>query len=312
MDYNDIPLFVRVVEDGSFTAAAEKLGLQKSSVSRNVLRLERELGVRLLQRTTRKLSLTEAGQAYYERVRGAVAGVDEAADAARELGGEPRGVVRMTAPPDAPQALALAEALASFHEKYPGIHVECELSGRRVDLVAEGFDLAVRGGKLEDSTLVARRIGTPERLPFASPEYLRRRGRPKTLADLARHDCILFRARGGRAVWTLTGARGPENVEVTGPLTVDEMTFAMRACAAGLGIALLPTIVAREASLRGEIELALPGYAVTNGDVNVVLPSAAFVPARVTLLRDHLVAHLERLLGEARQQCSKHRARQGR
>src|SRR5262245_34683681 len=122
MDYNDIPLFVQVVEAGSFTAAAEALGTQKSSVSRSVSRLEKELGVRLLQRTTRKLALTDAGQAFFERVRAAVSGVDEAADAVKELGAEPRGVVRVAAVPEA-HVLGMPEAIADFCEKYPGIHV---------------------------------------------------------------------------------------------------------------------------------------------------------------------------------------------
>ena len=308
MDYNDIPLFLRVVESGGFTAAATALGIQKSSLSRSVSRLERELGVRLLQRTTRKLSLTEAGQAYYERVRGALAGVDEATDVVRELGEEPRGIVRISATPDS-DAIGLDVALARFCEKYPGIHVECAFTVRRVDLIAEGFDLAVRGGKLDDSTLVARRIGAPPVLAFAAPAYLRRRGRPKTLADLAQHDCVLFRARGGRATWTLTGPRGAESVEVSGRISVDDMTFALHACSAGLGIALIPAPTARAAAEQGEIELVLSGYMMSYVEVHVVLPSARFVPARVALLRDHLVAELGRHIAESTQQCSKHHQR---
>src|SRR5260221_3173738 len=140
MDYNDVPLFVRVVDAGSFTAVAALLGVQKSSVSRGIARLERDLGVRLLQRTTRKLALTDAGQAFYERVRAAVTGVDAAASAVRELGGEPRGAVRVTAPPDA-STFSIAEAIARFVKRYPAIHVELSLTSRVVDLVAEGFDL---------------------------------------------------------------------------------------------------------------------------------------------------------------------------
>jgi len=310
MDYNDIPLFVRVVESGSFTAAAAALGTQKSSVSRSVSRLERELGVRLLQRTTRKLALTDAGQAFFERVRGAVAGVDEAAEAVRELGAEPRGVVRLAALPDS-YILGLAEAIARFCEKYPAIHVECELSVRRVDLVAEGFDLAVRGGALEDSTLVVSRVGVPHLLLFASPAYLRRRGRPRKLADLANHDCVLFRAHGGRATWTLNGPNGEDSVEVKGPISVDEMTFAARACLAGVGIALLPTTMAREMTTRGELEALLVDHALASVELNVVLPSSLFVPTRVALLRDHLVQHLRHEMAEATRECARHRRKSG-
>ncbi len=308
MDLNDIPLFVHVVESGSFTAAADALGVQKSAVSRGVSRLEEELGVRLLQRTTRKLSLTDAGKTFFERVRSSVSGLREAADAVRELGGEPRGNVRITAPPDAHE-LGLAEAIARFCEQYPGIHVECALTSRRVDLVAEGFDLAVRAGALEDSTLVARRLGAPPLVLFASPAYLRRRGRPKVLTDVAKHDCILFRGHGGRDTWTLTGPHGSESVEVTGPLSVDNMSFALRACAFGVGIALLPTSIARKLVEQGELAVLLPDLAVTSGEISVVLPSSAFVPARVMLLRDHLVLHLAREVAESTKRCSARRAK---
>src|SRR5258708_17286374 len=180
MDYNAIRLFVRVVESRSVTAAAEALGREKSSVSRAVARLESDLGVRLLQRTTRKLALTDAGQAFYERVRTSVAGVDEAANAVRELGSEPRGVVRMTAPPDV-DVLGLGEVIAEFVERHPAIQVDVSMSSRQVDLVAEGFDLALRAGRLMDSSLVARRIGSADLAMFASPQYLKRRGRPTTV-----------------------------------------------------------------------------------------------------------------------------------
>jgi DNA-binding transcriptional LysR family regulator len=178
-----------------------------------------------------------------------------------------------------------------------------------VDLVAEGFDLAIRAGHLEDSTLVARRVGVPVLVLCASPAYLRRRGRPKAFSDLASHDAVLFRPHGGRATWTLTGPAGDESVEVTGRVSVDEISFAMRACAAGLGIALLPTSLAREPALRGEIESVLSDYSATIGEVSVVLPSSAFVPARVALLRDHLVEHLQREIAESLRQCTNHRPR---
>src|SRR5262249_35707706 len=147
MDFNDVPLFVRVVDLGSFTAAAEALGREKSSVSRAISRLEDDLGVRLLQRTTRKLALTDAGQACYERVRVSVASLADAADAVRELGSEPRGLIRLTAPSDA-ASFGLADVLAQFAVAYPGIRVEVALTSRHVDLVAEGFDMALRAGRL--------------------------------------------------------------------------------------------------------------------------------------------------------------------
>ena len=306
MDYNDIPLFVRVVETHSFTAAAEALGREKSSVSRAIARLESDLGVRLLQRTTRKLALTDAGQAFYERVRASVSGVEEAASAVRELGTEPRGVIRATAPPDS-HIFGLGEALADFVERYPQIHVDMTLSARHVDLVAEGFDLAVRAGRLTDSSLVARRIGSTDLALFASPKYLERRGRPKTIRDLEKHDMIMFKQRG--PTWTLTGPDGTITVELRGKITGDDMSFLTRAAVGGAGIALIPAIHARNPAERGELEVVLPGYSVDGGALHVVLPSSAFVPSRVALLRDFLVERLAPVLAASQERCAQHNAR---
>ncbi len=304
MDYNDIPLFLHVVECGGFSAAARALGREKSAVSRSVARLEDELGVRLLQRTTRKLALTDAGQVFYERVRGAVAGVDEAASAVRELGNAPRGLVRVTAPGDS-WAIGLADSIARFVTKYPGIHVDMMLTGRIVDLVAEGIDLAIRAGKLTDSTLIARRLGSTELRLFAAPVYLSRRGKPETLSDLVAHDCVLYRPRmAGKSTWTLSGPRGDETVEVQGPMSADETSFVAQAVTGGAGIGQLPVEIARQLFERKEIELVLPDYRVTGGALHIVWPSANFVPARVVLLRDFLVKEIEKQLAASTRACA--------
>jgi DNA-binding transcriptional LysR family regulator len=307
MDYNDIPLFVRVVEARSFTAAAEALGREKSSVSRAVARLESDLGVRLLQRTTRKLALTDAGQAFYERVRASVTGVDEAASAVRELGGEPRGTVRMTAPADS-YTFGIPEVLAEFVQRYPAIDIDLTLSSRQVDLVGEGFDIALRGGRLVDSTLVARRIGSTDLALFASPEYLKRKGTPQKFEDLANHDLVLYRARDGRNTLTLTGPEGPVTMEVRPKITADDMAFLARAAIAGAGIALVAAMFAGDPAERKELQLVLQGYRVEGGTLQVVLPSSAFVPSRVALLRDFLVERLTPLFKTAEQRCSEARA----
>ncbi|HEX6242094.1 MAG TPA: LysR family transcriptional regulator, partial [Polyangiales bacterium] len=288
MDYNDVPLFVHVVEAGGFSAAARALGREKSAVSRGVARLEQELGVRLLQRTTRKLALTDAGQAFYQRARLAVAGVDEAASEVRELGSEPRGVVRMTAPMDT-QTLQLASTIARFVAKYPKIHVELTLTGQALDLVERGIDLAVRAGKLVDSTLVAKRVGASEMRLFASPGYLRRAGTPKRVEQLKQHVCVLYRPRTpGRASWVFGGPHGDESVDVRGAVAADDMTFVAQAAVAGAGIALLPLELARHYVEQRQLTLVLPEHGVDGGAVYLVMPSASFVPARVLLLREFL------------------------
>jgi len=312
MDLNDVPLFVRIAEVGSLAAVADELSTQRSSISRRLARLEESLGVRLIQRTTRKLALTDAGQLFFNRVRGVVADMEEIANAVREVGGEPRGTVRLTAPPDARQ-LGLAEAITAFMQRYPAIRVEISLTSRVVDLVSEGVDVAVRAGRLVDSTLVARKIGVSLRALFAAPAYLKRSGTPKTLADLKRHGVLAYRSRGDTTHLHLTGPTGEESVEVPGSLSVDDIGFVHQACVAGAGIALLPAELAGRDAHEGRLARVLPGYYDDGGAVYVVLPSSAFVPARVALLRDHLVAHLEKQLAEVHRECAgAHGARQPR
>ena len=294
MDLNHVATFAKVVELGSFTAAALQLGLPKSSVSRTVTRLEEDLGVRLLQRTTRKLNLTEAGHAYFERARVALGGLEEAASAATNLSSEPRGTVRLSAPPDV-NGLGLAERIARFVKKYPLVHVDISLSSRFVDLVAEGFDLALRAGRMRDSSLVARKIGGDSLGVYAAPAYLRRRGKPKVLKDLAAHDCVLFKGVQGKCEWQLTGPRGEESVTVRGPINTDEMSFVQQSVAAGVGIALLPTVAVRMAEKSGTVPPPVrlfPEYSSGGAELSLVMPSVRFQPAAVVALRDFLHAEL--------------------
>jgi DNA-binding transcriptional LysR family regulator len=308
MDYNRVALFARVVKTGSFTAAARQVGLPKSSVSRSITRLEEDLGVRLLQRTTRRLALTDAGQQYYEAVSGSVRNIDEADAIAKEQGAEPRGLVRMTAPPE----LDLSEALVAFQKKHRHITIELSLSSRRVDLIAEGFDLALRGGRLEDSSLVARRIVVSNLVLMAAPSYLRKRGRPTSFEELVDHDFVLYRAVNGAATLHLhelhgTGAR---SLTVRGRLSADDLGFVVDAVAEGAGIGLLP--VQAFADRGGELEPVLPGWGAEIGGLHVVMPTAQLIPTRVALLRDFLVEHMGRVQRRAiayADGCSRKRGR---
>ncbi|ABC81984.1 LysR family transcriptional regulator [Anaeromyxobacter dehalogenans] len=290
MDLNRIAVFAQVVEAGSFTAAAASLGLRKSSVSRAVAALEGELGIRLLQRTTRRLSLTDAGRAYYERTRDALAGLREASEEAAALGAEPRGTVRVTAPVDlAPDLARLTDAFLRAH---PQVRVEVSLTARYVDLVKEGFDLAIRAGVLADSSLLARKLSDSALALFAAPSYLEARGRPRRLADLARHDCLLYRAGGETAVWRLTGRRGEEQVTVRGRAAADEFAFVRGMLLAGAGIALVPTGMVAAHLRTGALERVLPQYVRRGGPVSVVWPSRRYEPVAVARFRDAIVAAL--------------------
>lgn len=295
MDLNLVTAFVRVVEQQSFTSAAKALGLPKSSVSRRVTELEEELGVQLLHRTTRKLALTEAGRSYFEQAERALTELQAAAESATGMDTEARGIVRLTAPVDI-GVMGLADIVAEFVHEYPEIHVELSLSSKVVDLVTEGFDLAVRAGSSRDASLVARRLGNSALGLYASPEYLKQHGRPQTVSDLANHDCVLFRGKYGKALWRLDGPGGEvSTVEVKGPVSVDEMLFVRQVVGAGLGIGLLPTIVIATCKRVGSldpVERILPQFSMGGAEVAVVTPSGPKRPRRVTLLRDFLVQRL--------------------
>jgi DNA-binding transcriptional LysR family regulator len=299
MDLNQISTFVRVVNSGTFTAAATALGLPKSSVSRGVAALEEALGVRLLQRTTRKLSLTEAGRQYFQQVRAALGGLEQAASDAVDLGSAPRGMVRITAPADFGEGM-FSDIVADFARRYPGIQLDVVLTGRRVNLVEEGFDLAVRAGKLEDSTLVARKVAGADLGLYGAPSYLDLRGRPKRFADLTKHDCVLHRSARGVLPWRLTGPRGPELVSVSGTVTADSFQFVRGMVIGGVGIGLLPDFGIDEDIARGALERILPSYGLRGGALYVVTPPLHHMPARVALLRAHLIAELSRRMAVRR------------
>lgn len=294
MDLNRIAVFARVVEAGSFTAAAAALGIQKSSASRSVAALEAGLGIRLLQRTTRKLSMTDAGRAYYDRAREALAGLEEARQAATSRGAEPRGLVRVTAPIDL--AGDIAAVTAAFLRAHAEVRIEMLLTARHVDLVKEGFDLAVRGGALVDSSLLALKVGDSDLGLFASPAYLKRAGRPRRLVDLRRHECVLYRAGGPEATWRLSSPRGEEKVSVHGRLDTDEFAFLRAMLLSNFGIGLAPVPLLRSLVETGQLERVLPRYANHASPLHLVWPSRRFEAAAVTLFRHALAETLPRTL----------------
>ncbi|HVV53438.1 MAG TPA: LysR family transcriptional regulator [Polyangia bacterium] len=300
LDLNLVAAFVRVVEDGSFTTAARRLGLPKSSVSRRVTALEEALHARLLQRSTRKLVLTEAGRLYFERARAALGGLADAGAAVTDLGGEVAGPIRFTAGGD--NSGLLAGLLAEFLGRHPKVQIDVVLTPRRVDLVAEGFDLALRAGPLVDSALIARRLGRTELGLFASRAYLRKAGRPQRVADLAGHRFVLFGEPHERENLRLTGPDGEETVQVRGPLVVHDMSFAVDAISTGLGIGLVPDMYlgwiakGKLRSRRPDLVRVLPDHGVVGSELSLVSPPTAYEPARVGLLRDFLTERLRPMI----------------
>ncbi len=304
MDLNRVAAFVRVIHQGSFTAAARALGLPKSSISRSVAQLEQDLGVRLLHRTTRQLHLTEAGAAFFERVEHALRDIDEATATAADTQAELRGPVRVTAPVDL-GVWSLAPIVARFVRKHPQIRVELVLTGRIVDLVAEGVDLAVRAGPMRDSSLIARRVGALRSSIYASPKYLARRGVPQTVEELSHHACVLFRATAGKATWELTHVGGKaESAVVTGAIAADDMSFVRKAVIGGSGLGILPEFLCARAEQRGLLVRVLGDWAMVGGVLHLAYPSARFVPQRVVVLREYLI----RSLGKIGKTCEQLRA----
>lgn len=286
-----VATFVHVVEAGSFSAAAARLQMTRSAVGKAVARLEQRLGVQLFQRTTRTLGATEAGQAYYERCRRALSEI-EAAEAALEHGRHgPRGLLRVSAP------LAfgrhwVAPMLGRLAKKHAELEIGINFSDRRVDVLAEGFDLAVRIGPLADSaSLQARTLGTQRFAMFASPAYLRRQGRPKTVEDLHTHVAIAYGPDGRHVPWRLPRADGKlAEVSMRHMLNFDDVASIADAALAGLGIARLPLWMAGQWVEAHQLVPVLAAAYADDTQVHVVWPRARFLPLKTRAAID-LLAH---------------------
>ena len=298
LDLNAALVLVRVVQAGSFRAAATKLGMPKTSVSRKVAELEEYLGAQLLRRTTRSLALTDAGAAFVEQAEGALARLEAAEQAVSDQQREPRGRLRVTATVAIGQTL-LAPLLPKFLETYPHVEVAVHLTDRRVDLVAERFDVALRTGALEDSALVALRIATARHGLFASPRYLAARGTPRTPADLSAHDCLLF-AKAGTAVrssWPLGRAKRLREVSVSGRLVADDWSVLREAAVGGAGIARLPLIHARSAVRKGTLVSLLDDYAPPEVPLHLVFFGGRHLPPRTRAFIEFMHPRLARTVG---------------
>jgi DNA-binding transcriptional LysR family regulator len=292
MDLNRAATFVRVVETGGFTRAAELLGLPPSSVSRSVAKLEDELGITLLERTTRKVALTDAGRAYFERAREALAGLEQATELALDTAREAHGTVRLALPPEL--APAFGGMIAPLLADHPRIHVELAFTTRGAELVGDLVDLALVAGRLPDSSLVARKLGIAIHRLYAAPSYLAARRTPRRLAQLADHDAVVPRATAGETRWELTGTRGAERVDVRARVVGDHVGFLVEATASGLGIAMLPTFVADPLVAAGRLVTVLPRYSA-EVQLHLLAPPARHIPLRVAIARDYLAVRLQRV-----------------
>lgn len=280
--------FVRVVESGSFVAAAERLRLSTSSLSRLIAELELHLGARLLNRTTRRLSLTESGQAYYERCIALLAELSEAEALVGQSAALPRGTIRLTCSYSMAEQ-RVAPAIAHFGERYPDVHFELTVADRVIDIVEEGFDLAIRVGAVRAESLVARRLGSMRLVLAAAPAYLERHGVPTAPQDLVRHNALTYAYAATPRLWRFTGADGAvHDVRVNGSLHANSGDALLAAALAGLGVVNEPDFMLGAALAAGRLQRLLADHEGQGGDIWAVYPSRRHLSLKVRLFVDHI------------------------
>ncbi len=288
MEFSELNAFVKVVQAGSFTRAAHGMGTQKAYLSRVITNLEQKLGTRLLERTTRSLSLTEVGREIFERAVGILGALEDAERVAQKMQTEPRGTLRLTCGVEFGM-LAVSRWIGEYLRRYPQVNVETEFTGRLVDLVHEGFDLAIRIGPLSDSGLAARRLGELRYGLFASPEYIKRRGMPAHPVELHKHDLLHFTSGRHRQGWLLSREGEQHTIAISSRLRINN-SFAIRdAAVQGLGIAKLPLAVVQDAP-SGALVRVLTDWNSPTFPVSAVFPGVRYLTPKVRAFIDHAVA----------------------
>ncbi len=282
-----LQVFVRIAETGSFSAAARDLGLSKSASSKKLAALEDRLGARLFNRTTRRLSLTEAGSDFLERAQRILAELEEAEQAAGRLTDEPRGILRVNAPMSF-GIRHVAPALADFMTRYPELAVTLDLDDRRVSLIEEGYDVAVRIADLPDSSLVARKLAPARRVVCASPAYWAERGVPTHPRELANHNCLIYAYLPAQNDWRFRGPGGPLTVRVAGNLKANNGDVLREAALAGLGVCLAPTFLVGDDLRAGRLATVLDAFVDDSLAVYAVYPHRRHLSAKVRAFVDFL------------------------
>ena len=281
-----IRVFINVVEAGSFSAASERLGLSRAAVSKYVSQLEEFLGGRLLNRTTRHVSPTESGRIYYERCKEILQNLEEADGLVSGLSGQPKGTLRVTCPTyfASQHLLPLVE---EFNQLYPDLKVEIMCTERIVDLVDEGYDLAIRMTKTPDQELIARRLARCRHIVAASPDYLAKNPIPRVPEDLKQHRCIVFSYHIS-AIWPFTKDGGDYSVKVPAALKTNNPDVLLESTISGMGITLMPTFLASDAIRGGKLRLVLQNYQTIDLDIYVVYASRHHLPVKIRVFIDYL------------------------
>lgn len=286
-------IFTAVVDNGSFAAAAGRLGMSRATASKTVAGLEEHLGARLLNRTTRRLSLTEEGMAFYERSVQILVDIWEAEQIAGRTATEPRGTLKVTMPL-AYGLHRLGSVIAEYAERYPQVTLNLSLSDRKVDLVEEGYDVAVRIGRLPESGLIARKLGIVHSVVVGAPDYFRRYGKPKVPADLADHACLGYSLTNMGDEWRLQGPDGIVSVRSTGSIKADNGDILRLAAVAGSGLIFQPWFIVEEDVCAGRLERVLENYTSEELGIYAVYPSRRYLSAKVRTFIDFMLSHLAR------------------
>jgi DNA-binding transcriptional LysR family regulator len=295
LDLNEVRMFVQVVRARSFAEAARRLGVPPNTLSRRIRQLEAGLDTRLMQRSTRKLTLTAAGSAFFERCAPAVDGV---LDAGKELAGVSQtagGMVRIAAPVDFLDFFKI-EWVMQFLALHPKVRLDFVLNDARADLIAEAIDVAFRGGSGSDQHVVLGRLIPQSLTLVASPAYTRSRGSPNTLEELSRHDCLTASGRPGPVTWTLDGPDGREEVKVSGRFRANSARILLKSCLAGLGVALLPGVLVVAHIHAGRLVHVLPDYRREGADLNVILPTRQQIPTAVSAFVEFAAKKLQSII----------------
>ena len=280
MDLNEIMVFIKVVQQGSFSQAAKQLAMPNSTVSSKVSSLEKRLGTTLITRTTRRLNITPAGLAYFKKCLHGLEEIKSGEDEIAANQGEPQGLLRITAPVELGTSI-LPQVIQSYIVKYPKVSVEVILTDRRVELLTEGIDLAIRAGELKDSTLIGKKLGYGTFFPFASPKYLKSHGEPSHPHELKSHQLLHFTPIGSES-WKLVGPRGSLNVAVPSKMIINDLTMIKSLALAGMGIALLPSFFCKAEQSSNRLLRILPEWQTVQSPIHFVYPAQKFVNSKVS------------------------------
>ncbi|MBY4592997.1 MULTISPECIES: LysR family transcriptional regulator [Rhizobium] len=288
-DLNDIAVFVTVARYGSFSRAAHSLGMPVSTVSRKVTSLEEQLGVTLLQRTTRKLSLTAQGSAYFDQCSEPLSHLIDAEQALTETQRKPEGLLKISVPVIFGQEV-FYEFVSTFLKTYPEIRIDLFVTNLFLDLIAENIDLGIRFGELKDSSIVAQRLGKSVRYLVAAPDYMKGRAPPSKPEDLKDHQCVLLNGRNGEAEWHLVSGRKSVRQQVSGPVSSRDFEAVSAFTYRGHGIGLLPSTYCDDQIRRGELIRLLPDWSSEEIFVHAVYPTRRFLPLRLQVFLEALKA----------------------